>query len=397
MDLNGYEQHNEITSSFSGAVKYNGYESKKNCCYQSGSCLERKSDIDRDFQSFFDSKSDRLKSEVAQPHQSISTPFMVKDILGGVSVQPFCGQEWSRCLDEGRRIPEADYALCQQSQYEYYNPIYNLPTYPGEPWSQEYDRPDHANYGCHNVYYEPYQNIANQEILMSADSIPNDKALSEERNLLGRSVDQLGNLCAAYAVPSAERAPRKNNKLLNPVAKPERKINKRAKRKPRILFSQTQVHELEKRFRAQKYLSAPEREQLAKGLNLSPTQVKIWFQNRRYKSKRIKQPEVTTSTDARPAVRMADRKFFKIETRTQQCQEAATKDLIQGSDAAAVYFEDSVSYDGNLEADYEKNESIGDEHAFGGASAIDEEHVKGTFVSVVDSNAYARFYSNYIC
>ncbi|XP_058060216.1 muscle-specific homeobox protein tinman-like [Anopheles bellator] len=61
----------------------------------------------------------------------------------------------------------------------------------------------------------------------------------------------------------------------------------RSKRKPRILFSQAQVLELERRFRQQRYLSAPERETLASLLKLTPTQVKIWFQNRRYKSKRV--------------------------------------------------------------------------------------------------------------
>lgn len=44
---------------------------------------------------------------------------------------------------------------------------------------------------------------------------------------------------------------------------------------------------MERRFRQQRYVSAPEREILAQSLNLSATQVKIWFQNRRYKSKRI--------------------------------------------------------------------------------------------------------------
>lgn len=58
------------------------------------------------------------------------------------------------------------------------------------------------------------------------------------------------------------------------------------RRRPRLLFSQEQLLELERRFQRQKFLSGPEREQLARLLQLSPTQVKIWFQNRRYKSKR---------------------------------------------------------------------------------------------------------------
>lgn len=58
------------------------------------------------------------------------------------------------------------------------------------------------------------------------------------------------------------------------------------KRRPRALFSHAQVYELERRFAVQKYLTAHEREQLASLLHLTETQVKIWFQNRRYKSKR---------------------------------------------------------------------------------------------------------------
>ncbi|NWX16125.1 NKX26 protein, partial [Aegotheles bennettii] len=63
----------------------------------------------------------------------------------------------------------------------------------------------------------------------------------------------------------------------------------RQRRKPRVLFSQAQVFELERRFKQQKYLSAPEREYLASVLQLTSTQVKIWFQNRRYKCKRQRQ------------------------------------------------------------------------------------------------------------
>ncbi|XP_018586866.1 NK2 transcription factor related, locus 9 [Scleropages formosus] len=62
--------------------------------------------------------------------------------------------------------------------------------------------------------------------------------------------------------------------------------NAEKKKKRRVLFSKAQTFELERRFQQQRYLSAPEREQLAHLLSLTPTQVKIWFQNHRYKMKR---------------------------------------------------------------------------------------------------------------
>ena len=58
------------------------------------------------------------------------------------------------------------------------------------------------------------------------------------------------------------------------------------KKRSRAAFSHAQVFELERRFRHQRYLSGPERADLASGLKLTETQVKIWFQNRRYKTKR---------------------------------------------------------------------------------------------------------------
>lgn len=58
------------------------------------------------------------------------------------------------------------------------------------------------------------------------------------------------------------------------------------KKRSRAAFSHAQVFELERRFSHQRYLSGPERADLAAGLKLTETQVKIWFQNRRYKTKR---------------------------------------------------------------------------------------------------------------
>ncbi|TNN06993.1 Homeobox protein [Schistosoma japonicum] len=66
-------------------------------------------------------------------------------------------------------------------------------------------------------------------------------------------------------------------------------ITKRRKR--RILFSKLQTTKLEECFNEQRYLTASEREHLARILNLTPTQVKIWFQNHRYKMKRATQTD----------------------------------------------------------------------------------------------------------
>ena len=60
--------------------------------------------------------------------------------------------------------------------------------------------------------------------------------------------------------------------------KPETK-----KRRKRTIFTSDQLKRLEFAFDRQQYLVGTERERLARELNLSETQVKIWFQNRRIK------------------------------------------------------------------------------------------------------------------
>ena len=57
-------------------------------------------------------------------------------------------------------------------------------------------------------------------------------------------------------------------------------------RRTRTVFTDMQLIGLEKRFENQKYLSTPDRIQLADSLGLSQLQVKTWYQNRRMKWKK---------------------------------------------------------------------------------------------------------------
>ncbi|XP_033209651.1 H2.0-like homeobox protein [Belonocnema kinseyi] len=93
----------------------------------------------------------------------------------------------------------------------------------------------------------------------------------------------------------------------------------------RAVFSSLQRKGLERRFSLQKYITKPDRRQLAATLGLTDAQVKVWFQNRRMKWRHTKECEST----ATPKVETIQNKVSQ-----KKSAKSVLKDFVKASSGA---------------------------------------------------------------
>ncbi|KAL3310362.1 hypothetical protein Ciccas_011075 [Cichlidogyrus casuarinus] len=132
------------------------------------------------------------------------------------------------------------------------------------------------------MFGQRYPMLKQEPMLMKDDLESSDEVPMEDENssrdsplIMRRSSSEFEDGYEKLNVQRGDKSPRED---LHQILK--------RKKKTRTVFSRSQVYQLESTFDVKRYLSSSERVALAHALQLTETQVKIWFQNRRNKWKR---------------------------------------------------------------------------------------------------------------
>ncbi|CAF3653006.1 unnamed protein product [Adineta steineri] len=219
-----------------------------------------------------------LTPSIIPPSSNPGTPFSVTDILHPLDAD--VSSSYKRSIEMAQALAVAS-SSSTSSVYSTQRSTNNTTFAPSSIHSTYYSPSSTTNFPHNNQYYDyntTLQNSANSSTGQYSSSSCWYGSAAMSRYLVG-STSAMDSAALAASVYGHQQDP-----MLKSAYGQFPFVSQ--KRKRRILFNQGQIYELERRFKQQKYLSAPERENLANILQLTPTQVKIWFQNHRYKTKK---------------------------------------------------------------------------------------------------------------
>ncbi|XP_006150703.1 homeobox protein BarH-like 2 [Tupaia chinensis] len=135
-------------------------------------------------------------------------------------------------------------------------------------------KPLHSCTGSSSLRAYPLLSVITRQPTVISHLVPASPGISQA---LSRHPTE----AACAEAPGAEAVASSESETEQPTAR-----QKKARRS-RTIFTELQLMGLEKKFQKQKYLSTPDRLDLAQSLGLTQLQVKTWYQNRRMKWKKM--------------------------------------------------------------------------------------------------------------
>ncbi|XP_057705997.1 homeobox protein Nkx-3.2 [Corythoichthys intestinalis] len=190
----------------------------------------------------------------------------------GNSLMPFSIQAILNKKDDDRHLPDLDVCFSKTTCWKIFGDVRAAS---GEPPEKSYDSDSGLSEDNDPKAAGVVQGLRSEKDAGAASDVPDESPQEETDHESAAADNSKSDSELQNAADSSCTADEKCSEQ-----------PKQRKKRSRAAFSHAQVFELERRFNHQRYLSGPERADLAASLKLTETQVKIWFQNRRYKTKR---------------------------------------------------------------------------------------------------------------